>query len=183
MPTCNNNGKTILEDYISTYEGRVLLYTNTYSVWCKILPSTLSGLAKTWFRSIPPGPVFDFRELTSMFVTHFVNNKRREKTAGELMSIKQGETKSLRDYIGRFNSEAIIIPSLQQEVAVLALMTGLREGTAFRSYLGRKKLTSLLFRGEEVDKVAAAKRPEGDEKEEDKEKFQKDKMPVSFGRK
>lgn len=68
-----------------------------------------------------------------MFVTHFVNNKPREITIGEPMSIKQGEKERLRDYMGQFNSEAVTIPSLQQEVVVLALMIGLKEGTAFRS--------------------------------------------------
>lgn len=59
------------------------------------------------------------------------------------MSIKQGEKESLRDYIDSFNSKVVTIPSLQQEVTVLALMTGMKEGTALRSYLGRKKLTSI----------------------------------------
>ncbi|XP_010681269.2 uncharacterized protein LOC104896250 [Beta vulgaris subsp. vulgaris] len=104
------------------------------------------------------------------------------------MSIKQGDSEILRDYMGRFNAEAVTIPSLQQEVAVLALMTGLREGTAFRSYLGRKKLTSLtevlgkandFIRGEEFDKAIAAKRPaiDGKDKEKDhkEDKYRKDK--------
>ncbi|XP_010695400.1 uncharacterized protein LOC104908047 [Beta vulgaris subsp. vulgaris] len=130
-----------------------------------------------------------------MFVTHFISNKRREKTTGKLMSIKQGESESLRDYVGRFNAEAVTIPSLQQEVTVLALMRGLKEGTAFRSYLGRKKLTSLIevlgkandfIRGEEFDKAAAAKRPAGDEKEKEKDckedKYRKDKKSDTSGR-
>ena len=50
------------------------------------------------------------------------------------MSVKQGETESLRDYVGSFNAEAVTIPTLQQEVAVLALMMGLKEGTHFISY-------------------------------------------------
>lgn len=67
----------------------------------------------------------------------------REKATGELMSIKQGKKESLRDYISHFISEVVTIPSLQQEVVVLALMIGLKEGIAFRYYLGRKKLTNL----------------------------------------
>ena len=70
--------------------------------------------------------------------------------------------------MGHFNAEAVTIPTLQQEVAVLALMMGLREGTPFRSYLGRKKMTYLIevlgkandfIRGEKFDKAANAKRP------------------------
>ena len=60
-----------------------------------------------------------------MFIIHSVGNKCREKTTGELMSIKQGDSKNLRDYVGRFNKEVVTIPSVQQDVAVLALMLGL----------------------------------------------------------
>ncbi|XP_048494358.1 uncharacterized protein LOC125494689 [Beta vulgaris subsp. vulgaris] len=115
------------------------------------------------------------------------------------MSIKQGETESLRDYVGCFNAEAVTIPTLQQEVAVLALMTGLREGTPFRSYLGRKKMTCLtevlgkandFIRGEEFDKAANAKRPAAIEKNKDKDKdkdrrddkYRKDKKSDTTGR-
>ena len=162
MPTCKYDGKTNSEDHISAYEGHMLLHSDTNSIWCKVFPSTLTGLGQTWFKSIPPATVFDFHQLTSMFVTHFVSNKRREKTTGKLMSIKHGDSESLRDYVERFNAEVVTIPSLQQEIAVLALMTGLKEETAFRSYLGRKKLTSPtevlgkaneFIQGEEFDKA------------------------------
>ncbi|XP_056697534.1 uncharacterized protein [Spinacia oleracea] len=61
---------------------------------------------------------------------------------GELMSVVQGTQESMREYISRFNMEASNIPKLQQEVAVLAMMTGLRDGE-FKSYLGRKSFTTL----------------------------------------
>ena len=115
-----------------------------------------------------------------MFVTHFVSNKRMEKTTSELMSIKQGETKILRDYIGCFKYEVITIPRLQQEVAVITLMTGLREGTAFRSYLGRKKLTNPT---EVLGKAAAATQPEEDGKEKDKDRYRTDKKSDNSRRK
>ncbi|XP_010667700.1 uncharacterized protein LOC104884712 [Beta vulgaris subsp. vulgaris] len=187
MQKCKYDGKTDPEDHTSAYEGHMLLYADTDSVWCKVFSSMLVGLRQTWFKSIPLATVFDFHQLIFMFVTHFVSNKRREKTTGELMSIKQGDSESLRGYVGRFNAEAVTIPSLQQEVAVLALMTGRREGTAFRSYLGCKKLTSLtevlrkandFIRGEEFDKAATAKRPAGDRRDKEKDrredKYRKD---------
>lgn len=98
--------------------------------------------------------------------------------------------------MGQFNSEAVTIPSLQQEVVVLALMIGLKEGTAFRSCQGGKKLTILtevlgkaneFIRGEEFDKVATSKQSEGDGKEKekeiqkDKDKYRKDKKYDSSG--
>ena len=69
MPTYKYDGKTDLEDHILAYEGHMLLYTDTDSVWCKVFPSTLAGLGQTWFKSIPPATVFDFHQLTSMLRT------------------------------------------------------------------------------------------------------------------
>ncbi|XP_010693798.1 uncharacterized protein LOC104906704 [Beta vulgaris subsp. vulgaris] len=115
-----------------------------------------------WFKSLKPGSISSFSQLSSTFRTHFVSNRRRERTTGELLSVKQGANESLRDYIGRFNVEAVSIPRLQQDVAVLALMTGLKEGSPFRNYLGRKSYTSLgpvlgkandYIRGEVFDKA------------------------------
>ncbi|XP_010695896.3 uncharacterized protein LOC104908475 [Beta vulgaris subsp. vulgaris] len=157
----------------------MFLYTQVDAIWCKVFPSTLTGIAQTWFKSLKPGSVSSFSQLSSMFSTHFVSNRRRERTTGELLSVKQGENKSLRDYIGRFNVEAVSIPRLQQDVAVLALMTGLKEGSPFRNYLGRKSYTSLgpvlgkandSIRGEEFDKVVG-NRESG--KKDDKQKKEK----------
>lgn len=52
IPTCKYDGKTDHKDHISAYEGHMLLYTDKDYVWCKVFPSTLPGLAQTWFMSI-----------------------------------------------------------------------------------------------------------------------------------
>ncbi|XP_048493034.1 uncharacterized protein LOC125493608 [Beta vulgaris subsp. vulgaris] len=115
----------------------------------------------------------------------------REKTTGKLMSIKQGDSESLNDYVGRFNAEAVTIPSLQQEVAVLALMIRLKKkgllSEATWSQKADKPNRSLgkandFIQGEDFHKVATAKRPEKDGKEKEKDKFRKDKKPDNSGR-
>lgn len=72
------------------------------------------------------------------------------------------------------------------------MMTALKEGTTFRSYMGRKKLTrqtevlgkaNEFIRGEEFDKTTTAMRCEGDGKEKDngKDKYRKDKKSEGSG--
>ncbi|XP_010686749.1 uncharacterized protein LOC104900917 [Beta vulgaris subsp. vulgaris] len=106
--------------------------------------------------------------------------RHRERTTGELLSVKQGENESLRDFIGRFNVEAVSIPRLQKDVAMSAFMMGLKEGSPFRSYLGRKTYTSLgpvlgkandFIRGEEFDRAVSKREPE--KKKEDKQRKEK----------
>lgn len=109
----------------------MFLYTQVDTIWCKVFPSTLSGVAQTWFKSLKLGIMSGFSQLSFTFSTHFVSNRCCERTTGELLSIKQGETQSLRDFTGRLNVEAVSIPRLRQDVAVLVLMIGLKEGSAF----------------------------------------------------
>ncbi|XP_056691831.1 uncharacterized protein [Spinacia oleracea] len=142
MPTCKYSGKSDPTNHLSAFGGHMMLYTNTDSMWCKVFPSTLEGIAQSWFGKIPKGTITSFRQLAILFRTQYVANIARERMTGELMSVIQGPHESLREYISRFNMEASNIPKLQQEVAVLAMMTGLRDGE-FKSYLGRKSFTTL----------------------------------------
>ncbi|XP_057249103.1 uncharacterized protein LOC130590633 [Beta vulgaris subsp. vulgaris] len=179
MPTSKYDGTSDPDDHVAAYEGHMFLYTDVDAIWCKVFPSTLTGIAQTWFKSLKPGSISSFSQLSSTFSTHFISNRRRERTTGELLSVKQGANESLRDYIGCFNVEAVSIPRLQQDVAVLALMTGLKEGSPFRNYLGRKSYTTLgpvlgkandYIRGEEFDKAVGNRESE---KKEDKQKKDK----------
>ncbi|XP_056698470.1 uncharacterized protein [Spinacia oleracea] len=142
MPTCKYSGKSDPTNHLSAFGGHMMLYTNTDSMWCKVFPSTLEGMAQSWFGKIPKGTITSFRQLAILFRTQYVANIARERMTGELMSVIQGPQESLREYISRFNMEASNILKLQQEVAVLAMMTGLRDGE-FKSYLGRKSFTTL----------------------------------------
>lgn len=60
------------------------------------------------------------------------------------MVVKQSESESLRDFLGRCNEETITIPKLQQEVVVLALISGVKDGDC-RSYMGRNSLNTLAI--------------------------------------
>ena len=126
MPRIKYDGSSDPDDHVATYEGHMYLYTHVDAIWCKVFPSTLIGIAHTWFRSLKPGIISSFSQLSSTFGTHFVSNRHREHITGELLSIKQGETESLHDFIDRFNVEPTSIPRIQQDVAVLALMTFLQ---------------------------------------------------------
>lgn len=125
MPTYKFYRKTDPTNHMSSYEGYMMLYTDTNSMWCKVFPSTLDGMAQYWFKNISRGSITSFRQLDTIFCTQYVANIVRERMIGEFMSIDQGSRESLREYISRFNMEASNMPKLQQEVAVLEMMSDL----------------------------------------------------------
>ncbi|XP_021717008.1 uncharacterized protein LOC110684878 [Chenopodium quinoa] len=145
----------------------MVLYTGTDSVWCKAFPPTVEGLAAEWYRSQEKGSVYSYSGLKRLFMDHFVTLVDRTKLTTELMSLEQGETKSLRDFITRLNKEATSIPNMSQEVALLEMQSGLLPGSAFREYMGKKNLKTLaealgkaheFIKGDETDRAMLARR-------------------------
>ncbi|XP_056694879.1 uncharacterized protein [Spinacia oleracea] len=99
-------------------------------------------VATDWYKKLPAGSIFSFRQIQEDFVRRFISKVERKKTSGDLMSISQRPKEPLREYLTRFNNESITITDLQQEIAVLALLRGMQE-CEFKRYLGRKSFTSL----------------------------------------
>ncbi|XP_021756084.1 uncharacterized protein LOC110721243 [Chenopodium quinoa] len=142
MPTCRYDGRGDPGRFITSYEGHMMLYTNSDAVWCKVFPTTLIGAAADWFNNLDNGMIDSFEKLTEMFIGQYVSNSVRQRTSGELMAVLQRADESLRDYIRRFNNEANTISKLQQEIVVMALMNGLND-SEFKRYLTRKNISTL----------------------------------------
>ncbi|XP_056688090.1 uncharacterized protein [Spinacia oleracea] len=142
MPTCKYNGTTDLENHSTAFEQHMMLYSDSDAMWCKVFQTTLSGVVADWYKKLPAGSIFSFRQIDEDFVTRFISKMERKKTSGELMSISQRPKEPLREYLTRFNNESITIPELQQEIAFLALLRGMQD-CEFKKYMGRKSFTSL----------------------------------------
>ncbi|XP_021736284.1 uncharacterized protein LOC110702849 [Chenopodium quinoa] len=71
----------------------------------------------------------------SAFESHMHDNRT---------DVAQGKTESLRDFITRLNKEATSIPNMSQEVVLLAMQSSLLPGLAFKEYMGRKNLKTLV---------------------------------------
>ncbi|XP_021767709.1 uncharacterized protein LOC110732102 [Chenopodium quinoa] len=136
MSSCKYNKTTIPKNHISAFENHMALYTMPDSVWCKAFSSTLEGLAAEWHGTIPKSSVYSYNQLKRMFMEHFITLVDRTKMTAELMSLFQGKDEPLREFITRFNKEATTIPNMSQEVALLAMQSGLLPGSPFKSAYG-----------------------------------------------
>ena len=70
---------------------------------CRAFSVTLKDLARTWFNSLKEASVSCFAELKKEFTNAFIINSKRKKDAIYLLSIKQGEKETLKQYIDRFD--------------------------------------------------------------------------------
>ncbi|XP_021747902.1 uncharacterized protein LOC110713764 [Chenopodium quinoa] len=89
----------------------------------------------------------------------------------ELMSLVQGKDEPLREFITRFNKEATTIPNMSQEVALIAMQSGLLPGSTFRAYIGRRSLKTLaealgkaheFIKADETDRAMLGRKATGD---------------------
>jgi len=63
-----------------------------------------------------------------LFSTHFVASKRERKTSIHIAKIRQAKGKVPKEYVMRFNREAVLISDLQDGVAYAAFLNGLLQG-------------------------------------------------------
>ena len=97
----------------------------------------------------------------------------------DLVNVKQNQGESLRDFVARFNEEALSIDEFDQQIAMVALQNGLR-ARPFAQSLAKtppRTFTKVLARAnkyinaEEMMKVKRAKQPDKKEREKVKKKL------------
>ncbi|KAL0440335.1 UNVERIFIED_CONTAM: hypothetical protein Slati_2516500 [Sesamum latifolium] len=77
------------EDHLEKFLAKADLLDMSYTGYCKIFRTTLSGKAMTWFNQLPTHTIENFEQLSQRFLHHFSINKRYPKTASYLFTVVQ----------------------------------------------------------------------------------------------
>ncbi|KNA09682.1 hypothetical protein SOVF_151450, partial [Spinacia oleracea] len=141
-PHIKYDGTTDPREHIAAYEGHMYLQPYSTTTWCKYFPTTLTGVAQTWFLKQKPGSIEGYHDLVKKFRLQFISNYRKEKSTHELMAVTQGKDESLRDFMARFTKEATMISCVKADVALFALQSSLRPGE-YRNKLLMKQPATL----------------------------------------
>ncbi|GFS41719.1 hypothetical protein Acr_00g0076020 [Actinidia rufa] len=96
-------GKTDPMDHLDSDKSLMSLQGCSDEIMCKAFSATLKGPARSWFRKLSPGTIDFFSELSRLFVANFMSYRNRQKNASHLFTVHQKETKSLKDFVKRFN--------------------------------------------------------------------------------
>ncbi|XP_058111674.1 uncharacterized protein LOC131254990 [Magnolia sinica] len=89
---------------------------------------TLTGFARNWYRQLKPNSIGSFVELSRLSLTQFISGKRSRKPNIHLLTIRQGPKESLKDYIARFNEEALQVEDYDDKMVLATVFSGLKEG-------------------------------------------------------
>ncbi|XP_058082386.1 uncharacterized protein LOC131230483 [Magnolia sinica] len=111
----------------STLRSEVI-QTATDAMMCRGFSITLIGSARSWYRQLKPNSIGSFAKLSRLFLTRFISGKRSKKPNTHLLAIRQGPKESLKDYIARFNEEALQVEDYNDKMALAAVFNVLKEG-------------------------------------------------------
>ncbi|XP_057747235.1 uncharacterized protein LOC130966447 [Arachis stenosperma] len=137
-----NDGTSDPSHHLSNFRSKMHLTDASDAIRCKAFLITLTKTAIKWFDSLPPRSIASFDDLAKKFLSRFTIQKDKAKHAPSLLGIKQGDRRSLRNYMERFNKECLDIQNLPTEAAIMGLINGLREGP-FSHSISKKHSTFL----------------------------------------
>ncbi|XP_058733649.1 uncharacterized protein LOC131605292 [Vicia villosa] len=126
----------------------------------------------TWYRNLPPNSIHSWTELKELFLSHFTASRRQSKSEANLEAVIQGTNEPLRDYLGRFNKEAVQVQTTDYMKRYL-LERGLLPGSDFKKTIKIEKvhtMNALLHKAQafiafEEGEAAAMKASSHDAKE------------------
>ncbi|KAL0453021.1 UNVERIFIED_CONTAM: hypothetical protein Slati_1280200 [Sesamum latifolium] len=180
------DGTTDLQEYLSRFKNANLLHRYTDDIKCRIFVTTFARASQQWFNQLPLVVIGSFREFRSLFLPQFASSRKHRKTELSLFSIRQKERESLKDYLQRFNTAALEVPSATQEVKASAFAQGLTDGDFFKS-LAKKPATKfdvLLARAAKYinmkDAQASKRQRRGEKRKENKDENPSKKSKVDF---
>ncbi|KAK9689114.1 hypothetical protein RND81_09G036000 [Saponaria officinalis] len=129
MPTVQFGGLTDPDEHLATYESHMFMYDPDDAVWCKVFPTTITGLTQSWFRGLSTGSIGSYKDLSKRFTEQYAGNRRREKSSAELFTLCQKPGERLREFLKRFDLESQQVKDLNATMAVFALTHGLADGS------------------------------------------------------
>ncbi|KAF5445206.1 hypothetical protein F2P56_034273 [Juglans regia] len=110
----------------------------------RAFPLTLKGVARGWFGALWSDTIENFEELGRQFITQFMANKWRRRSAAYLLTVKQKDDESLKAYLVRFNKERMTANDQDEKFMMAALLGGIWPRSPFMTELARKTPSTLI---------------------------------------
>lgn len=96
-------------DHLEVFQLHMHLQSYLDAILYRAFFLTFKGPVHKWFFNLPPASIDTFEQFNSLFIGHFVSNRRIRRPTSYLFDIKQESKKNSRSYIAWFNQEAVIV--------------------------------------------------------------------------
>ena len=98
-------------NHMESFRAHLILHGTPDEIACRAFPLTSKRVAKEWFGNLNPKSIDNFDTLGCQFMNQFLAARRRKKNPAYLLSLVQGKTESLENYMQRFNQEKLTVES------------------------------------------------------------------------
>ncbi|KAL5570453.1 hypothetical protein UlMin_027028 [Ulmus minor] len=132
LPDTKYDGTGDPTDHLETYQSWMELNSATNTFKCRAFVITLTGVARRWFRTLRPGTISSFRQLSESFISQFAVHKVHRKPNRHLYTITQWEDESTESYLIHFVKEEMNVQDRSDAAASGALMARLRNSTVLK---------------------------------------------------
>ena len=112
-------------NHIGAFKTILDLQQTSDKVICGPFPATIRGAAREWFSKLLVASIDNFGQLSDSFVRHFIGGQRHKRLTSYLLTIKQQEGETLREYVRRFNKEVLEIGKGDDQVIMTTFQAGL----------------------------------------------------------
>ncbi|XP_050273178.1 uncharacterized protein LOC126716194 [Quercus robur] len=155
-------------------------------ILCRSFPTTLKGAAREWFTKLPTSSIDNFEQLSNTFLHHFIGGQRPKRPVDHLLTIKQGEKKTLRSYVKCFTRETLEVDEADDKVKLMAFKIGLRSRDLVASLVKNppKTMAEMLLKAQKymnaedtLEAIKDVEKPGDKGRKDDKRRGQKRKRP------
>ncbi|XP_052197258.1 uncharacterized protein LOC127804436 [Diospyros lotus] len=115
-------------DHLDLFTSHMMVQDASDAMWCRVFLATLEGHARAWYSNLAHHSIVSFAQLRGSFLTHFAPLRRHRRSTMALVSMKQNQGEPLKDFVSRFNMEALSIENFDHNVAMVAFQNALRPG-------------------------------------------------------
>ncbi|XP_031090841.1 uncharacterized protein LOC115995830 [Ipomoea triloba] len=120
-------------DHLIDFQAKMMILGAEDPMYCRVFFSTLKGAAQRWFLSLPPRSIDCFETLGEQFLTYFAGNIKTKRHFTALTAVQQGETETLKEFLGRWKKEIQTVEGLDDRTAITLFMETLKAGDLFAS--------------------------------------------------
>ncbi|XP_023880433.1 uncharacterized protein LOC111992804 [Quercus suber] len=153
------NGRTVLMEYVSYCNQRMVVHSKNKVLICKVFPSSFGLVAMRWFDGVGAGSIDSFKKLIQAFGSCFISCSRVPRPLDSLLSLSMREGETLKTYLDRYWEIFNEIDGDFNDVAIRTFKVGLPIEHGLRKSLTGKPVTSLR---QLIDRIYKYKRVEED---------------------
>ena len=75
-------------EHLDIFLTQVNLYTNDDAILCRVFPTSLKGVALTWYDGLPPRPIDSFNTLVEQFSVQYDTSRSHRMISAALASLR-----------------------------------------------------------------------------------------------